>query len=90
MVEYHLDETQLKQVTWPQDVVYDESGFAGYVMPKINKNKNLNVVYSTVSQLDLRHRLVIAYNLCAADDIVHSMGQICGDLNPQNILVDLD
>ena len=91
MVQYQLDTEQLKQITWPQDVVYNEMGFIGYVMPRLLENRNLNVVYSTQSnRLDLRHRMLIAYNLCAAVDTIHSLGQVCGDLNPQNICVNLN
>lgn len=91
MVEYQLDSTQLKQITWPQDVVYDRSGFIGYAMPRLYENQNLNMVYSAQDNtLDLRHRMLIAYNLCAAIDTVHSFNQVCGDLNPQNICVNLD
>lgn len=91
MVQYQLNEEQLKQIAWPQDIVYDETGFVGYVMPRLEENRNLNVVYSGQSnKLDLRHRMLIAYNLCAAVDTVHSLGQVCGDLNPQNICVNLN
>ena len=91
MVEYQLDEEQLRQINWPQDVVYDDTGFVGYVMPRLWENRNLNVVYSTKdNKLDLRHRMLIAYNLCAAVDTVHSLNQVCGDLNPQNICVNLN
>lgn len=91
MVKYQLNEKQLKQVMWPRDVVYNKSGFVGYVMPRLWENRNLNVVYSAqCNKLDLRHRLLIAYNLCAAVDTVHSLNQVCGDLNPQNICVNLD
>ena len=29
MIQYRLTPDQLKQITWPQDVLYDENGFAG-------------------------------------------------------------
>lgn len=90
MIQQKLSPEELTQITWPIDVVYSREGFAGYVMTRIRDNKNLNVVYSTMNQFDLRHRMVIAYNLCAAVDIVHTKGQVCGDLNPQNILVNTD
>ena len=91
MVQYQLTDAQLLQVTWPQDVVYDQYGFAGYIMPRLRDNQNLNNVYATqANQFDLRHRIVIAYNLCVAIDTIHSIHQVCGDLNPQNICVDLN
>lgn len=91
MMQYQLTDVQLLQVTWPQDVVYDQGGFAGYIMPRLRNNQNLNNVYANqANQFDLRHRIVIAYNLCAAIDTIHSIYQVCGDLNPQNICVDLN
>ena len=61
MVQYQLTDAQLLQVTWPQDVVYDQYGFAGYIMPRLRDNQNLNNVYATqANQFDLRHRIVIA------------------------------
>lgn len=90
MIRYTLTEEQLFQITWPLDVIYDSNGFAGYLMKRLDDNKNLNVIYSSGNDLDLRHRVVVAYNLCAAIDTVHSLGQVCGDLNPMNICVNLD
>jgi DNA-binding helix-hairpin-helix protein with protein kinase domain len=43
-----------------------------------------------ITSVNLEDRLFIAYNICAAVDTVHSFGQVCGDLNPQNICVNLD
>ena len=91
MVQYQLTTRRLSQIAWPQDVVYDQGCFIGYVMPRLWDNRNLNVVYSTQNnRLDLRYRVLIAYNLCAAVDTVHSLNQVCGDLNPQNICVNLN
>lgn len=89
MVRTKLSEEQLKQVTWPQDVIYDKEGFAGYIMPKIENASSLTEIY-TSNAYDLRYRLMAAVNLCAAVDTVHGMGQVCGDLNPQNICVNLN
>lgn len=41
MLQYQLTDAQLLQVTWPQDVVYDQDGFAGYIMPRLKDNQNL-------------------------------------------------
>ena len=82
-------ESQLKHITWPQDVIYNQAGFIGYVMPKVKKVSSLTALYSE-SDYDLRYRLFAAINLCAALDDVHAAGQICGDLNPQNICINLD
>ena len=89
MVQRRLSGKQLQQITWPQDVIYDKNVFAGYVMPKLKKASSLTELYSA-EKYDLRFRLMAAINLCAAIDTVHEMGQVCGDLNPQNICVNLD
>lgn len=89
MVQERLTDEQLQQIAWPQDVIYDQNGFAGYVMPKLASTSSLTEIYST-GKYDLRFRLMAAINLCAAVDTVHEMGQVCGDLNPQNICVNLD
>lgn len=89
MVKTKLSEEQLKQIAWPQDVIYDKEGFVGYIMPRLDKSESLTAIYST-GKYDLRQCLMVAYNLCAAINTVHSAGQICGDLNPQNICVNLD
>lgn len=91
MVNLCLSEGQLCHVTWPQDIIYDWNGFAGYVMPLLENSRNLNMVYATGEvTLTYRNRLLIAHNLCAAVEEIHSLGQVCGDLNPQNISVNLN
>ena len=89
MVQHRLSEEQLKQVTWPQDVIYDKDGFAGYIMPKIEYVSSLTEIY-TSNIYDLRYRVLAAVNLCAAIDTVHEMGWVCGDLNPRNICINLN
>ena len=75
--------------TWPLDVLYDEYGFAGYVMRRAQYNNSLSELYSN-SKYDLKVRLYAAYNLCAAIEEIHNMGQVCGDLNPRNICINLN
>lgn len=89
MLEKKLSEEQMRQITWPQDVIYNRDGFAGYIMPKLINASSLTELY-TEEKYDLRFRLMAAVNLCEAIDTVHHMGQVCGDLNPQNIFVNLD
>lgn len=89
MVQIKLTDGQLEDVTWPQDVIYDQYGFAGYIMPKIERAQSLTALYSD-KEYDLRWRLVAAINLCKVIKTVHDIGQVCGDLNPQNICINLD
>lgn len=89
MVQAKLTEMQLSHITWPLDVIYNKDGFAGYIMPKAKAASPLISIYND-QKYDLRYRMLAAVNLCAALDDVHSAGQICGDLNPQNICINLD
>lgn len=91
MIRYQLTDIQRKQVTWPLDVIYEESGFAGYIMPRLHSAEDFTVVCGAgIEEINLEDRLFIGYNICAAVDTVHSFGKVCGDLNPQNICVNLD
>lgn len=91
MVSYKLTDEQYQTLTWPQDVIYDKNGFVGYIMPKLNALDSITSIYNNGdNQYDLRYRIIAAINLCIAIQTVHDMGQVCGDLNPQNICVNLD
>ncbi len=88
MLATPLSEDAMKQITWPVDVVYENGNFAGYVMPAIKNNEDLNVMYSDKYTCSLSEKITIAKNLCAAINSVHEANQVCGDLNPKNISVD--
>ena len=78
-------------VAWPKDVVYANGSFAGFVMPAVIGYVPLNYLYATDDKkynLDLSKKIILGRNLCAAIDAGHSLGQVCGDLNPANILAD--
>lgn len=92
MVQTEMSRDLLEQTTWPQDVIYDSTGFAGYIMPKLKSTDSITAVYSNENGLgyDYKKRLLTAMNLCIAVQNVHEMGQVCGDLNPQNICINLD
>ena len=89
MVLNKAPEGVLRCVAWPLDVLYDENGFAGYVMKRVKCSASLSELYSD-SKYDLLVRTYAAYNLCAAIEEIHNMGQVCGDLNPRNICINLD
>ena len=88
MISTPLSAEAMKQVTWPMDVVYESGQFVGYIMPAIQNNEDLNVMYSDKYSCSFADRIVIARNLCVAINAVHVAGQVCGDLNPKNIGVD--
>lgn len=87
MAQANLSGNMLKQLCWPIDVVYLNKNFVGYVMPKLENFIELNVMYLDDSGYNLEERLMVAKNLCAAINAVHNSGQVCGDLNPKNIVV---
>ena len=94
MIAYRPDQKMLAQIAWPQDILYDSSGqFAGFVMPKMSVNEDLNVIYeygasAKYPDISWENRILIAENLCAVLYSLHDRGHVCGDLNPKNISVD--
>ena len=93
MVASSVSNKIMEHVTWPKDVVYKNGRFAGYVMPKINNNKNLNTMYKPMHFNKKKiyiNKIKIACNICVAINSIHETGQVCGDLNPNNITVNPD
>ncbi len=89
MVKCNVTERVFRFTTWPKDVLYDQNGFAGYVMKQVENTSSLSELYSD-DKYNLKTRIYAAYNLCAAIEEIHNMGQVCGDLNPRNICINLD
>lgn len=89
MVSEMISKEQIKYITWPLDVIYGRNGFVGYIMARASNMQSLTSLYST-EKYDLRYRVLAAVNMCIAVERIHGAGQICGDLNPQNILINLD
>jgi len=86
------NQNMLKQIAWPQDVLYEGSNFVGFIMPKLEINEDLNVIYEYGStakykNMSWENRIIIAENLCAVLEAIHYIGNVCGDLNPKNITV---
>ena len=85
------------QLAWPLDVVTRNGAFAGFVMPRVGSARNLNEFYvagpdgiggPSGPSATYERQLTLAYNLCVAVAAVHDLGQVVGDLNPANGLVD--
>lgn len=92
MLKLPFPEDAGTKITWPKDILFDSNGdFVGFVMVRLNKTVNLNMMYSEkYAYLGHRRMVVMAKNLCAAISVLHSMGQVFGDLNPNNIAVSPD
>lgn len=89
MVKNSISDGVFQYTTWPKDVIYDQGGFAGYVMKKVENISSLAELYSD-DKYNLWIRIFVAYNLCAAIEEIHNIGQVCGDLNPRNICINLN
>jgi formylglycine-generating enzyme required for sulfatase activity len=78
----------IEQYAWPLDPLYEKGAFAGYVMPKVIGKKKLRnlYVYDNRAGIPWTLYIAIAKNLAATVHNVHEIGQIIGDLNPDNIL----
>lgn len=83
----------MSQIAWPQDVLYRNGTFVGFIMQKFKLNEDLNVIYEYGSaakypDMPWGNKINIAKNLCAVLDEVHKAGHVVGDFNPRNINVD--
>ena len=83
----------MTQIAWPQDVLYKQSVFVGFIMQKFKLNEDLNVIYEYGSaakypDMPWGNKINIAKNICVVVDEVHNSGHTIGDFNPRNINVD--
>lgn len=88
MVENPVPAAVKEQVAWPEDVLYENGRFVGYVMRKVRGGEVLNVINGPkYDSMSWKNRVIIANNLCSAVVAVHASGHVVGDMNPKNILV---
>ena len=81
------------QCAWPVDALTVCGRFVGFVMPRVMGKCKMREIYSFSPKRAARPwslYIAIARNLSAAVYSVHSKGQVIGDLNPDNIMVDPD
>ena len=88
MINKPLSKHAMDQIAWPIDALYENGLFVGFIMPIVSNTEKLNVIYSGKYNCTLFESITIAKNLCAAVNSIHEAGQICGDLNPNNICID--
>lgn len=84
----------MQQLAWPLDVLRDSAGqFKGFVMRKLDATDELLKLYKyppmEFESITLRHRLIIAQNICSVISGVHQAGYVFGDFNSMNIGVNL-
>lgn len=92
MVSNPPQQSILSQVAWPIDVLYDNNLFCGFVMSNLGSYSELWELYSYPptehKNITLKHKLIIAHNICSVIADVHDAGYVFGDFNPRNIGVD--
>lgn len=85
----------LTQIAWPIDIIFDSNRvFSGFLMNKLNVTHDLDQIYkypaTDLASVTLRHKLVIAQNICAIISEVHKAGYVFGDFNPMNIGININ
>lgn len=80
--------------TWPVDVALHGRAVHGVVMPLVSGALPLHELATPASRkrlfphADLKFVLQVSVNLARAVEALHDAGQVIGDFNPNNILVD--
>lgn len=91
--EYDLDEIGLTdQIAWPMVALYDQNKtFVGFAMTYITGQFDLDAmyVYPPVknANISIQDKVDVLIDLCELIEVVHFMGQVFGDFNPDNIKV---
>lgn len=98
MLKYQVDlrqqDTNIPLITWPQDLLFKDGIFAGYVMPLVSggfpiwqvvREDTRNKVFN--GQYDWTLSLATAANLSSLVAHLHQMNITIGDMNSNNILV---
>lgn len=72
------------QIAWPLDVLFDTSGFVGFIMQKF-RNVDMMSVAFVKKPYSFKDKIGIAISLCKRVAEIHSTNQIIGDLSDTNI-----
>lgn len=93
-VHLRQQDTNIPLITWPQDLLFKDGIFAGYVMPLVSggfpiwqvvREDTRSKVFN--GQYDWTLSLATAANLSSLVTHLHQMNIIIGDMNSNNILV---
>ena len=80
-------------IAWPVDVVSDETGVVGLMMPLVAGSKPLAILANPTTRrqqtpgFTWRHLITIAKNVATIVSALHTKGYVIGDLNALNFLV---
>ncbi len=86
MLNFTPSQEFLKQVIWPIDLVMNKGQIQAIIMKKANGTVLNKLKNDTKYSWSLRVK--IAKNFCGLLDYVHSEGQVIGDFNSNNFLID--
>ncbi len=79
-------------ITWPTDLIYEQSQVIGYVMPKLGRSDELYRLIQPQQRKKyhpaMNHQYIYraASNLARAVDALHAKGYVVGDMNERNVL----
>ena len=92
MIERPPNQTVLSQVAWPLDLVFENGGCRGFVMPKLKITDELGEIYKYPPMLPIsaHNKVNVAQNICVVISEVHKAGYVFGDFNPRNIGLDIN
>lgn len=86
------------RLAWPQDILYENGRFVGFVMPRLNTKYKIYDLYRTgknsvrereyKGKYTWKYSVQIAYNMAWVVSYVHRHNIVIGDLNQNNISVD--
>ena len=81
-------------VTWPQDVLYRNGKFVGYIMPKVSGAKPIYMLNrggkyanEVIPGYNWKTAVSVAVNLVNIVEFLHSRNVVVGDMNSDNLLV---
>lgn len=85
-------------IAWPQDVIYENGKFVGYIMPFIkdvhpiyvlcrNNEQHIQDCHAVFPKYNWTNSIAVAYNLAIAVRYIHENGYVVGDMNPNNIVI---
>lgn len=83
-----------KDIAWPLAPLFDSNRqFVGFVMEKINSTTELDQLYVYPPQkttMPIRERINCLISICGVIGKLHSIDQVFGDFNPNNIKIRSD
>lgn len=82
----------LPECAWPVSILYDDSGFCGFIMRNMSGYIGLIdfYVFDNRSKYTWAQFVTVAMNIAAVVSSLHELGHVVGDLNSNNILVDVN